>query len=129
MKLTDAQKKKEIAGYVKKWRQKLFLGEWHVYTHLKKSQSEQHPRRAAEVYVDHEYMQASIHIFPGFWDHGKIDRERFLVHELCHCVAEELYACVDSLMNDEIVTRKHSLIALERLVQRISNIAFQGGLG
>lgn len=120
MKPTEKQRN-EIKRYVNKWRPKLFLGEWFFNTNFAVEDS----GAAATVKVDYVYLRADIMVFPCFWKHCQKEREEIIVHEMCHCISEEMYQASVQMANGFLVTANDAQDRRERLTQRITNIAFE----
>jgi len=120
VKPTEKQRK-EVARYIKKWREGLLLNEWSIDTWFMPEDKDGH---AAEVLVEVNYLRASIRIYPCYWENTRRDREEFIVHELCHCITEEIYEACFDMSQGRMITPKYLEQMREQLTQRISNIAF-----
>jgi hypothetical protein len=121
------QRNKEVSKLIEKWRPKLFLGEWFITVNYAREDlpRDEQGSTLAEVSADPVYMNAAILIYPEWFRRDKGDREHAIVHELCHLVTEELYGHVRALREGSLITEKHSSESLERLTQRIANIAYR----
>jgi len=120
MKPTDKQRR-EIKRYIKKWRPRLFLGEWYIVTqHMVNDEN----GWAATCDPDEVYFHATISVYPSFWKHRKLEREEIIVHELCHCLTVGSIKMSRDLLEGDLVTAKQIKENNEMLTQRITNIVF-----
>ena len=126
---TDRLRKNEASKLLSKWKARLNLSEWQIEILHVNSEAEDHKDDVGEgdtlarVFPDPVYLQAQIQLFPAFWKRTVREREAALVHELCHCITEELYNAVRASWRDEVVTRRDAGERLERLTQRIAYVA------
>jgi hypothetical protein len=117
------QQKKEVTRFINKWRPKVFVGEWQIFTNFKKNQDR--PDVACSIDIDWEYLRATINVYPGHWDQTKQMREFAILHELCHIQTHELEEMAHDLHNGRFVNQHDISVAAERLTQRMANIAFE----
>lgn len=109
------------------WRPRLFLGEWFIdlkYAH-EDQDMQAGGRPAADCWSDPVYMQATITVYPCFWNSTPDRREHILVHELAHCLTQSTWNCMKALHMGELITPEMMKCENEQLTQRITNIAFQ----
>ncbi len=119
--------KKEAHEILRKWSQRLFLGEWYFELEFPKKQSKNSELiTVADINPNPTYLEAKIRIYPEWFKCAPKAREFTLVHELCHCLTEELYSLIEDQIEGRLVTKNHSSEVLEKLTQRIANVAFQG---
>jgi hypothetical protein len=111
-----------VKKMIGRWRSRLFLGEWFIDIEY---HDDINSKAAAQCDADPVYMTAKIRIYPCFWYSSRLDREMILVHELCHCITQSAWNCMASLLDGQLVTKNQQQCELERLTQRITNIAFQ----
>lgn len=97
------------------------LGEWYTQTGFAVDPDGTY---AATCSPDPVYLSAVITIYPCYWGHTRAQREEIIVHELSHCLTEELYQAAHDMTNGKLVTRDHLNQLRERLTQRITNAVF-----
>lgn len=122
MKPTDAQKK-EISGYIRKWRAILYLEDWYfetTYLHNQESEA------AAAIKMQTEYKRATTIIEPKFWKEPKEAREMIIVHELCHCITEPLVRLAVDAGNGHAVSGREIDHWKESVTQHITNAIYYG---
>lgn len=114
--------------FVKKWRHKLFLGEWHFSFEVAKEDisGDGNGNVLAEISVNTVYMNAVIKTFPAYYRKSKEIQEHTIVHEMCHCITQDLWDAMDALINGRLITPKQQRDIIERTTQRIANLAFYG---
>lgn len=126
MKPTEAQRK-WCKSVIKKWRPRVFLGEWFIDLAYAKEdlEEQQGGRPAAECWADPVYKQATITIYPCFWNSPKDRQEFMLIHELVHCQTQAIWnICVD-FSNGKYATPQAIHQEIEKLTQRITNMVYQ----
>jgi hypothetical protein len=123
------EQRKWTRKIVEKWRPRLFLGEWFIDLNYQKEDIDSDSRPMATCKADPVYMQATIKIYPCFWDHSEYERAHALVHEMIHCHTQSVWNCMLSLHQGELIVPDQMRCEIEQLTQRISNIAFcvEGG--
>ena len=127
MKPSNAQRA-IIKKWIKKWRLRLFLGEWYIDLIYKKEPNENnHPgfTITATCDADPVYMRAFVSIYPEFFRLSKKQMEETIVHELSHCHTQSVWNCMKCLHQGELITPDQMRSEIEQLTQRITNIAFQ----
>jgi hypothetical protein len=118
--------RKEVDKILAKWRPRLFLGEWSIDVQF----PEEGPDGGvgydivAECYPDPVYMIATIKVHKAWFKHPPKAREFAIAHELVHCHTQELWNIADRQANGYAIPRQMVTEAVERLTQRITNIAF-----
>lgn len=122
MKPTDKQRR-EVKRYINKWRPKLLLAEWFFHTNF--AVEDEGTGTTASCRPDTIYLRSDIVIYPCYWKNTRKEREEIIVHELCHCITEELFQASWDLHCGKHVTTKHLNDMRERLTQRITNVAFE----
>jgi len=121
MKPTTKQKK-EVERYIKKWKPRLNLHEWDIKITYKEGVDD----TFAQTTVQSDYLRAEIEIFREHWNRSIEEREKTIVHELSHCIADEMFNSFWNLLaNGKHVTKSNLYDILERLVQRIRNISMK----
>lgn len=112
---------------ISKWRGRLFLGEWHIDLAYAKDDRDMQTggRPAADCWACPVYLQATITIYPCFWNAPADRREHMLVHEMVHCQTQSVWNCMRSLHQGELITPDQMRTEIEQLTQRITNIAYQ----
>lgn len=82
-------------------------------------------RPAASCWADPVYMQATITIYPCFWNCPQDERTHILVHELAHCHTQSVWNTMRDFGAGVFATPDQVKNQIEQLTQRIANIAFQ----
>lgn len=127
--MKDDSKLKEVSRVIAKWQRKLNLDEWVIDAKLMKEPPEPESSTVgagvtlAEVRPCPVYLQATVMIYPEFWKNPAPKREAALVHELVHCITQELFDVIRALWRDEAVSLREAKEKLERLTQRITYVA------
>lgn len=120
----------EIRAVIKKWRPILYLNDWYfdVVYPCENLNPEGGFEVTAEIHADPIYKMGKIWVFPAFFSLDPARREHAIVHELCHCVTQELTDQVVKLQDGFLVTKRERLQANERLTQMLTNIVvYQNG--
>lgn len=117
---TDKQKK-EISGYIRKWRSRLYLEEWDFTTHYL---HEDHGEATAEVVMRTDYKQASITLNPKFWEADAQHREMILAHELCHLIVQPLVQLACDAGNGCAVSAREIDHWKEAVTQHVTNAVY-----
>lgn len=126
-KSTASNKKSSVVRpIIEKWRPRLLLGEWAINLNYPESDVDQSGDRTILAYVsaDPVYLNATIHIYPAWFDRSDEVREMTLVHELCHCFTQEVWNMMDMQHRGEVVPDRYQREAVERLTQRITNAVY-----
>lgn len=125
--MTDKAKRKFCKDIVNKWRSRLFLGEWFIDLCYASTDKDEQPggRPAAECRADPVYMQATITIYPCFWNSDVDRRIHMLVHELCHCHTQSVWNIIKNFSNGFYTVPDDVHAEIEILTQRMANIAYQ----
>lgn len=120
--------KARIKRIVEKWRPRLFLGEWHISLSYPKEDVEARGsgQCLAEVSVNPVYMNAVISIYPALFKKTNEVQEHAIVHELCHCLTQEVWELMDMQHRGAAVGEHFQRESVERLTQRIANAVFYG---
>ena len=85
--ITDDRQKKEIRGYINKWRNMLFLQQWEFSVVYHNDVDD----KGVLIVMRPEYKDAIISInADDFFGREKNSREEVIVHELCHCVLQPM---------------------------------------
>jgi hypothetical protein len=119
--------KAEVRRYIEKWRPRLFLGEWFIELLFPEEDlgSENGYSTLANVCADPTYLNAKIQVFPAFFAAPKDVREHAIVHELCHCLTQEAWDTAGRMRDGGLVNESELTKVVERLTQRIANVAFK----
>jgi hypothetical protein len=128
--MTPAFKRKWARATLEKARARLFLDEWHIDLVLAKKDKEMQNggRPAAECWADPVYMQATITLYPCFWNSHLARREHIIKHELNHCHTQRIWDMAHGFLNGQFCTPEEIRKEIESLTQRITNIAFPEGM-
>lgn len=129
MKTPNARARKEVDRLVATWKKRLYLTEWEIeVVHADNdAHPEAHPVGEGDVMAEVDacpvYLQAIIEIRPSYWKLSPSQREKAIVHELSHCLTQEIYGLLESQWRGLAVMEREAVSSLERLTQRIANIA------
>ena len=104
-----------------KWRYRLLLNEWHFDLFYPDKELED---IVADINVDPVYLRAAINLYPKWFRSTDYDAEHSLVHEMCHCLTQELWNAAKSLQRGIVYHEHHLSDCAERLTQRITNAVF-----
>ncbi len=122
--------RKELRVLIAKWRPRLYLNEWHIDLNFPMEGPEESGGMTvlAEIDACPVYLTARINVYPAWFERGKDAREKTIVHELCHCLTQEMSNLVSNLQNSVLVTHPQRIDAVEKLTQRLTHIAlYQAG--
>lgn len=122
MKPTEKQRK-TVQRWINKWRPRLFLGEWNLDVRYAIENDPDTPDLYADIAVSTKYIEATITIYPVFWEQGSMRQQEVLVHELAHCITDKAYRNCTDLLNGNHVTPKQANYDWEQLTQRVANVA------
>lgn len=115
------KQKREISGYIRKWRSKLYLEDWNFktrYCHEDENDS------AAEIKMQIAYKDATITVQPKLWKEDKKQREMIICHELCHCIAQPLVQLAVDAGDGHAVSAREIDHWKEHVTQHITNSVF-----
>ena len=124
------KKRNEVGRIIEKWRPKLFLGEWHFdVQHAKEADpTDAHDLDTlACVNADPVYKLAVITVYPAWYAKRPDVREHAIVHEMCHCLTEEVWRLAQRLQEGYAIHPNLVHEAVEKCTQRIANAVFYGG--
>lgn len=130
-KATQVKREREITVYIDRWAQRLFLQQWEFIVGYKETMMDgDAPNETcnADIYVMSEYHQAFINIYPHFWTQPKEQRERVVVHELCHILTNKLTKLVTDGQDGRLVPYDVTRKINEETTDHIANIAIFGCL-
>lgn len=111
---------KEVARLIKKWKPRMFLQEWMIEVKFAEQDKDGY---IAEISPCPVYLRASMTVYPCFKKLPPEERENAIIHELAHCHTQELFNLVERLGGGQLVPKDMATEALERLTQRVANIA------
>lgn len=125
--MTDKAKRRWCRGVVSKWRSRMFLGEWMLNLAYAKEDQEMETggRPSASCWADPVYMQATITIYPCFWNGEADERTHTLIHEMAHCHTQRVWNTMRDFAAGVFTTPDHVKQQIEQLTQRIANITYQ----
>jgi hypothetical protein len=111
---------KEVSRYIKKWKSRMFLQEWMIEVKFAK---EDRDNFIADISACPVYLKAVITVYPCFKKLSADEKENAIIHELAHCHTQELFNLVERQGMGQMVPKDLAVEALERLTQRMANIA------
>lgn len=123
-KLTSkAQAQREAVRLVELWRRRLGLGEWTVNVKLaEKDEVDQEGAGVnANCNADPVYLRAWITFFPRWGRLPTTERRDTVIHELSHCISQEIRDLLNHARMGETVQVYQCREVAERLTQRIAN--------
>lgn len=126
MKRKKATKRPEWCQIVERWRGRLLLNEWHFsFAHSKTDKDiDGNKQCLAEISACPIYMTARITLYPAWHRKHRDVREHTLVHEMAHCLTQEVWDAMGSLQNGVVYHKHVTQDLIERLTQRITNAVF-----
>lgn len=126
----DDKDRKRVARWLNYWRRQLFLNEWTLHTEFVPSDNSHGPDFVlAEIDASPVYLEAHITIYPAFWRAPKKTQEHCIVHELVHCLTQESLDIMRKQAGGAMIPESLYMETIERLTQRVSNIAFRDNWG
>lgn len=120
--------KKEAVALLRKWQKRMLLNEWFFevfYPDQPYEENEQGGITHATVNADPVYLKANVRLYPSWFSAPNDIREQIIVHELAHCMTQELRDLADKLRDGRLVTSLEINEVHERLTQRISFVAIR----
>lgn len=122
--LTPAQAIKEASDNAATWTPRLLLHEWRLaFSTVDKDQDNEDGETLMDCSPDPVYLMAKIRIFPAYARKDKAMRELALVHELCHLITQEARDLINRSRMENNVTAAETRATIERLTQRLANVA------
>jgi hypothetical protein len=115
--MTKAQKTKYVAKLIDKWQEKLLLQFWDINFTLAKTDSDD--LWDADIRCDSVYRMGLITIYPRYWHLQEKYKEKAIVHELCHCIAEPINRLL-RVSNE--VTSLHRIDTNENMVEHFTKV-------
>ena len=76
----------------------------------------------AEISVDDMYRRITILLYPRFFNESLETQRRILLHELCHCITDELMTISFDLYTGKLRTKRDMEGANERTTSMIESI-------
>lgn len=119
--------RKGVAKIIQKWRPRLFLGEWYIdvqYPLTDMPCDIQGSSVLASNHVDTRYLKSEISVYPAFFKHSKDKQEETIVHELAHCLTQEVWDLVNVARSGVAIPERFVLDVVERLTTRVANVAY-----
>lgn len=117
-----------VAQLVRKWQAILFLHEWKFQIKISNgpSSSDDHTTEMiARIDANPVYLNATLEVFPCFFEKNDYDQNDVIVHELCHCHTQSVLNIANSLLAGVLMPKHTILDEVEILTQRMTNIAMQ----
>ena len=118
MKITKA-KKQIVHNLVNEWSKKLFLHQWE-FTIDFKTKTGNDSDILASVNPNHIYRKARLTIYPDLFSCNKQQIKEAIIHELIHCVIDELPALSFTMQKGTMVTHSEVEDALEMITQQLA---------
>ena len=116
------QQRERVGKWVKKWRPKLYLNDWHFNVSYPKDETGPY----ATIIVNENYFEGDIEIYPSFWSLKIQEQEKDIVHELCHVITHPSKGAAIDLLNGKLVTEQQIKLINEQLTEKIAILAFYG---
>lgn len=113
--------KKEIRGYIQKWKNRLYLQDWLFETNYCHQDEDE---AAADIKMQVQYKSAVLRIQPKFWKEVEQQREMIIVHELCHCLVQPLVQLACEAGDGYAVSSREIDHWKESVTQHITNAVF-----
>ncbi len=117
--------KKWIMQILKKWRDRLLLNEWY-FDVLYKEQDiiDVGYTTNTDITACPVYLKATIRIYPIYFTQSRDEQEKALIHELVHCLTQEVWDTTTRIQNGYFVSKGDVRDQCERLTQRITNAVY-----
>ena len=117
----------EVVNIIEEWRPRLFLNEWRIDVEVKNENlSHFHGVGegdvAAKTHCDTVYKNATITIYPCFFENGKEYREEMIVHELIHLLVQPAAKIMLEMRDGLVAYRSEIDECVEELTQRFARI-------
>ena len=130
MKKATRKQRKWVQDILVEWKGRLFLHEWYIDVCYMSEDidSDDNYTTNASISACPTYLKANIRIYPLFWEATEDKQIRCLVHELCHCLTQEIWDTIGHMQDGHFVNSNTSRNQIERLTQRISTAVFVGYL-
>lgn len=121
--------KREALKLIEKWKIRLNLEEWTIFLIFPEvdapATGDGYGPPQATCVPCHVYLQAWVRLYSGWFEGTEEDRERWIVHELCHCITSEVKDAAFGLRDGKLFTPDQLKEIDERLTQRITYIAMR----
>jgi len=120
--------KAEIEADVAKWREKLLLQVWTFridYSDKPSSDDDSAGQVSADIACDTKRRRGTITIYPYYATFSRERRQNCIVHELCHCIADEMNYLLWRMQSDHHVSLDERICAWEHLTEHIKEVAMR----
>lgn len=123
----EARRRKFVENCVEHLRKNMFMEDWD-FRYEQAEEDSKGPDAdstvAASINTSYMYKSACITIYPFFWSKhlDDEDRAKTLVHELLHCLVDEITELARNSMSGKSVTREQLQIANERTTTNLTAI-------
>ncbi len=124
MKKPTTIQKELVKLWVSKWKPMLYLNLWCVELKFEKENSPKGSEYLCKAKIDFYYKNVNLLIHPSFFKLSKSVQEESIVHELCHCVGEEVGELFYDLISGKLVTDDQRNNSIEAMTQHFTRIIF-----
>lgn len=114
-----------VRSYVRKWLPELLLNAHSITIEFSMRKCRTSPMAAATCTTKTPYLDVALAIFPLFWEQDEIERERIVIHELCHIITQASKEAACSLHNGSFVTWREIEAANETLTDHLTNVLWR----
>jgi hypothetical protein len=127
--MPDRKIKEWVEERIAYWGDKLLLNNWSFgVIYAKDSYPDEDPNtvRYADIGCDTSRRRGMITFYPEFFkERTKSVQEKTIIHELCHCITDEMNYLHWKLSCDRLVTNRERLDARERATEHIAEIVLR----
>jgi hypothetical protein len=126
--MATAKQRRQIAGWIKKWKARLLLSEWAIVVEFA---PQPHPSdvgtgvTVATADPTHRYTTLNLTIYPGFFEFDAEQQEQTIVHELIHAPASHTKALITRRVMRRRVTQDEADDVNERLVEYMTKVVLR----
>jgi hypothetical protein len=119
-----ATDRRRVERWVRKWQRRILLQHWTLKVDFS---DEPHPDTCddehiyAAVWPDSSRTNALMRVYPEMWTLPDDEREKWLLHELIHCPANQLGAMASRAVKRKQAVQRDADDTEEQLVQWVTN--------
>lgn len=132
--MTPRERKKHasrVANILTDWKYKLFITHWMIdFSFMNKSNPDDEGDSdvvLADIQPNSVYQHAMIRIFPAWFEETEQRQEIALIHELCHCLVQDLADIMDKQAKGMMIPDHLRDESVERLTEAITRVAYTLG--
>lgn len=104
---------REVVKLVDTLKPKFFLQGWHIDIGVHKEPSYDNPEAAATMKPRNCYREATLDIYPPFFQQNEEDKRDIIVHEFCHIMTGIQNGLLNTARNSTQVSNAEAAFAFE----------------